>query len=99
MKGALRLIVCLAFAITAATAAGCGDAKDNNDTSFDAGPPMQQDAGASTPDTQPAAQVVGGGGTLRGGAVRMDIQLGHTSSQAPVSGGTTTIENDSAIKR
>jgi hypothetical protein len=35
-------------------------------------------------------EVVSGGGQLRGGGLRMDVQIGHAFAQAPVSNGASS---------
>jgi hypothetical protein len=58
-------------------------------SSTDAGPP----AGA-----REAREIVSGGGRVTGGAMTMDVQLGHPVQQGPAAGGSLTVEGGAAIK-
>lgn len=82
----------------ALTAAGCDKGGGNNDPGFDARPPGNQFDGGVTA-APPSTEVVSGSGTLQGGNVKMDIQIGHPTTQKKTSGGNTTVEGNSAIKR
>jgi hypothetical protein len=50
------------------------------------------------PLAPPTAEITSGGTRTSGAVYRMDVQVGHWSSQQPATGGGTRIEGASAIK-
>ncbi len=89
------------FAVALITV-GCGETKDENIVSSDDANPIdagRRDAGVVPVNPPPAAENVSGAGSLTGGSIKMDIQIGHPLSQEPTSGNGTSIEANSAIKR
>ncbi len=96
---ARRTITSLMMVSALVLTVGCGKEK-NTDTQFDAGPPGNgSDGGVGATAAPPAAETVSAGGKLRGGNVEMDVQVGHPTSQKKTTGGNTTVEGNSAIKR
>jgi hypothetical protein len=93
-----RAVAPLLLAGAMALSAGCDKGGGNNNKDFDAAPPgMVSDGGVTA--APPSTDVVSGSGKLRGGNVEMDIQIGHPTTQKKTSGGNTTVEGNSAIKR
>lgn len=81
------------------------DAMEPDAMTPDAGPDaMPIDAG---PDAMPidaapvgeVREIISGHGSVSGGGLVLDFQLGHPGSQAPASNGTHTLEGGAAIKR
>lgn len=48
---------------------------------------------------KPAQEVVPGAARLRGGGVRMDVEVGRTFTQRPIQGGTITAKPAAAVVR
>lgn len=60
------------------------------------------DASPTTPDaaqpTRSRAELTGAAGRVSGGDYTLDVQIGHTRSQKPATGGEHTITGDAVIK-
>lgn len=56
-------------------------------------------AGDPEPAAKPAREVVPGAARLRGGGVRMDVEVGRTFTQRPISNGTTTARAAAPVVR
>ncbi len=81
-----------------------------DDAGVDAG--LGRDAGTTTdagagPDGgtpadaglfRPAREIVAGSGTLRGGTLTLDAQVGHAIAQGRMSSGSMTLEGNAAAK-
>jgi len=48
---------------------------------------------------KPAQEVVPGAARLRGGGVRMDVEVGRTFTQRPIKGGNVTVKPAAAVTR
>ena len=56
-------------------------------------------AGDPEPQAKPAQEVVPGAARLRGGGVRMDVEVGRTFTQRPITNGTVTARPAAPVVR
>jgi hypothetical protein len=56
-------------------------------------------AGDPEPAARPAQEVVPGAARLRGGGVRMDVEVGRTFTQRPIKNATTTARSAAPVVR
>jgi len=56
-------------------------------------------AGDPEAPAKPAKEVVPGAARLRGGGVRMDVEVGRTFTQRPINNGTTTARSAAPVVR
>lgn len=49
--------------------------------------------------TKPAQEVVSGGARIRGGGIRMDVEIGRTFTQRPIRGGSITAKPAAPVVR
>jgi hypothetical protein len=104
----MRLIGLLAAALLM-LASACGSVATGDEDAatpsydggmFDAGPTDDAsiDAGETAAPSPPSSEVTGGAARLQGATDQMDVQIGHPSSQRPMTDGNRTIEPNTAVK-
>lgn len=109
----LALLVHLGIAALCAVSIGCGNVQSDFDAGpgrSDAGPVADggvglADGGEVAPDAglpvaaPPSTDLTSGGAQLSGATYHMDVELGHSFSQAPISGGGKTVSGAAAVAR
>lgn len=73
-------------AITGLALSGCGKEKEIEAPQKPAAPP-------------PASEVVSASGSLKGGNMQVEVQIGNATAQEQVAGKNAAVEPNSAIKR
>lgn len=100
--GALRsILLCFALAVSA-----CGDdGGGGNNQPIDAPPAVTNDGGVidapidAPPQARPSpGDITGGAAGLRSPSYRLDVQIGHGASRAPIQAGDTTLEGSAPVK-
>lgn len=104
--------VTLAFTLSVAALAACGNVRNNPDAppppidaaSIDTpdvpidAPPMPIDAAVDAPNPSPGQEFTGAGGRVTGTTFTMDVQLGHPHGQNQITGTTYRLEANTPIK-
>ena len=96
------LSVCLAAAGCASSSMGGGDDARRADAAgtvdagaIDAAPPA--DAAPDAASVRPGREIVSTGGRLRGGAITMDVELGHPVEQSKATAGSVELRGAAVV--